>query len=149
MATTAASCLPAAATVVIQALKADAALVAALGQDIIETLPPENAAPPYVIVLTGRERPNNTLGGTFGSGGFGRIGTLNVIVVSRYLGTKEVDLLASRIMQVLDNTEHDLDPAGYPGNGRLTWLETDELTVETVNNEVYFERRLLFEMTVA
>lgn len=143
MALTAASCLPAAVQAVIGLLQADAALVAAIGAaESISTRPADNLAPPYLWVLSGQE--DRDPAGTMKT--YSRVGTIEVLAVSQYEGTAEVDLIVSRVMQLLDNVSLTLP--GY-GTGRFEWVRNERLVVERINNVVMFERNAIFRVTAS
>lgn len=133
MASTPASCLPGAIKAIVSILRADAALASLLGgQARIYTRAPDGQAPPYVWALSGEEVPDNQLRT------YGKRATIDLLVVSRYEGTEELDAITSRVMELLDNRQ-GVELPGY-GTGRFEWIRNDRPAVEDVNGEPYFER---------
>lgn len=141
MATTAASCLPAAIKAIAAALKADATLLTLLGdQAKVYSRAPDNVTRPYLWILSGAEDPQNAMKT------FGRVGQVEVVAVSGYEGTEEADALVSRAMEVLDNQRLTLD--GY-GSGHVDWLLTraSELAPSIFDGLMEFQRRAIFVVT--
>lgn len=139
MADTPRSCFPGAIQAVVARLAADATLTGLLGTPKVYSRPPQGIAPPYVWVLSGEEVPNNEIGRTFG-----RRATLDLLVVSRYEGTEELDAIASRLMELLDNERLELPGYGF---GRFEFVRLDRPVVEDLNNERLFERLCVFGVT--
>lgn len=138
MADTPRSCLPGAVQAIVAQLAGDATLVGLLGGARVFTRAPKGQAPPYVWVLSGGEEPDNELKG------YGRRATFDLLVVSRYEGTEEIDVLSSRLMELLDNVRLALP--GY-GNGRFEFVRLEAPIVEEVNNEPQFQRLCVFGVT--
>ena len=110
----AASRVPAIVNAAVDALKLDATLITLLGSGKAYTNVPANTDPPYVLVMGGDETPWAEMfaqdsmvspGETDGGDAGGRQVDVVVQCVSTYRGSSQVDDMASRVMEVLTDTD--------------------------------------------
>lgn len=145
MASTGASCLPYVMPVVVGILRADSELLELLngpGPDKIFTLAPPNVTRPYLWLLSGAEAPQNTMGR------YGRVAQIELVAVSGFSGTEDVDRVIGRAMTLLDRSQQELTFPGY-GTGRMQWTQSDRsvLTQGLYDNQPEFQRRALFTVS--
>lgn len=118
----------------IDALVADATLKAALGGTAkVYSHVPEDTVPPYVVVLGGQELP-----WVFASqDDTGRDVELEVVAVSAYRGTKEVDALINLALLVIT------DPATYGSVSGFALVRFDRNSrplMQMLEGRVWYER---------
>lgn len=125
----------------IDALKADATLIALLGGAKVYSAVPEDTTSPYLWVLGGRE--------VIWAEGFNdddsREVDIDVFAISKYRGTKEVDDIISRAMEVLDAEATWAGVSGYAANG---FIENQAPAPTELAGEVWFERGLKWRVQV-
>jgi hypothetical protein len=127
----------------LDALKADATLIGPtlLDGDKVYGAVPEDTIPPYVWVLSGDEVP---WADSFRSHDAKQV-DLDVVAISKYRGTKEVDDIISRVMQVLDTRSTWTGVSGYDSHEFM--INTKPAFTE-IAGEVWIERSLQWRVRV-
>jgi hypothetical protein len=127
----------------VDALKADATLIGAslLNGAKVYGVVPEDTAPPYLWILGGRE----VIWAEAFNSDDGREVDVDVVAISKYRGTKEVDDVISRVMEVLDMAATWTGVVGYAAHGLI---ENRAPAFTEVAGEIWIERALQWRVQV-
>jgi hypothetical protein len=127
----------------LDALKTDATLIGPtlLDGDKVYGAVPEDTVPPYVWVLSGDEVP---WAESFRSQDPRQV-DIDVIVISKYRGTAEVDDIISRAMAVLDTAATWAGVSGYASH---EFVINRKPAFSEMAGEVWIERALLWRVQV-
>jgi hypothetical protein len=123
----------------VDALVADSALATLLGGSAkVFTHIPEDTPVPYVLVLGGQEIPWVE---SFEPGDDAREVEVDMLVVSAYRGTKEIDAITNRGLEVLTThaswNEGSAAVVGYAGCG---FRRCERPAMSELTGRIYFER---------
>lgn len=127
----------------VDTLKADATLIASalLNGAKVYSVVPEDTVPPYLWVLGGRE--------IIWAEGFNaddsREVDIDAVAISKYRGTKEVDDIISRVIEVLDTASTWSGVSGYAGH---TLVDNRAPAFAEMAGEVWIERSLQWRVWV-
>lgn len=127
----------------VDALKVDATLIGAalLNGAKVYSAVPEDTVPPYLWVMGGRE----VIWAEEFNQDDSREVDIDAIAVSKYRGTKEVDDIISRVMEVLDATATWSGVSGYAGH---TFVENRAPAFAEIAGEIWIERSLQWRVWV-
>jgi hypothetical protein len=127
----------------VDALKVDATLIGAglLNGAKVYSSVPEDTVPPYLWVMGGRE--------VIWAEGFNQDDSrevdIDAIAISKYRGTKEVDDIISRVIEVLDTPATWAGVSGYAGH---TLVENRAPAFAEMAGEIWIERSLQWRVQV-
>lgn len=118
----------------IDALGADGTLTTLLGTSKVYSFVPEDTAAPYVVVLGGREDPwvEST------SDVSGRAVDVEVVAVSTYRGTKQVDEIIDQCLTTLTADAAWSSLTEYAG---VLFVVNERPTMELVDGRIWYQRR--------
>jgi hypothetical protein len=102
---------------------------------------PQGTIPPYLWVMGGRE----VIWAEAFRSDDGREVDIDAFAISKYRGTKEVDDIIDRVMEVWDTAATWAGVSGYAGH---TLVENREPAITELGGEVYFERGLKWRVWV-
>jgi hypothetical protein len=127
----------------LEALKADATLIGStlLNGAKVYGAVPEDTIPPYVWVLSGDEVP---WAEAFRSHDPRQV-DIDIVAISKYRGTKQVDDIISRAMAVLDTAATWAGVSGYAGH---EFVINRKPAFTEIGGEVWIERNLLWRVQV-
>jgi hypothetical protein len=127
----------------VDALKADATLIGAslLNGAKVYSLVPEDTAPPYLWIMGGREV---IWAESFRSDDAREV-DIDAIAVSKHRGTKEVDDIISRVIEVLDTPATWASVSGYAGH---TLVENRAPSFGEMAGEIWIERSVQWRVQV-
>jgi hypothetical protein len=120
----------------VDALVADSALATLLGGSAkVFTHIPEDTPVPYVLVLGGLELP---WAESFEPGDDAREVEVDMLVVSAYRGTKEIDAITNRGLEVL--TTHGSWSGNVTGYAGCGFRRCERPAMSELTGRIYFER---------
>jgi hypothetical protein len=127
----------------VDALKVDATLIGVglLNGAKVYSSVPEDTASPYVWVLGGDEAPWAEV---FRSQDARQV-DLDIVAISNYRGTKQVDDIISRVMEVLDTAATWSGVSGYAAH---EFVKNNKPGAAELAGEVWFERMLTWRVMV-
>ncbi len=127
----------------VDALASDATLIGAslLNGPKVYSAVPEDTVPPYLWVMGGRE--------VIWAEGFNaddsREVDIDAFAISKYRGTKQVDDIINRVMEVLDTASTWTGVSGYAAH---MFVENREPAFTEIAGEVWIERALKWRVLV-
>jgi hypothetical protein len=127
----------------VDALKVDATLIGVglLNGAKVYSLVPEDTAPPYLWIMGGRE----VIWAEAMRSDDAREVDIDAIAISKYRGTKEVDDIISRVIEVLDTPATWAGVSGYAGH---TLVENRAPAFAEMAGEIWIERSLQWRVQV-
>lgn len=125
----------------VDALAANSTLTTLLGTAKVYTYVPEDTAPPYVYVWGGQELPwAEALGG---ASAVGRQVDVEVVVVSAYRGTKQMDEVIDQCLEVLLADTPYSSVSGYAG---VQFVSCERPYTEHIEGRIFFSRRAVLRV---
>jgi hypothetical protein len=127
----------------IDALKADATLIGStlLNGAKVYSLVPEDTVPPYLWIMGGRE----VIWAEAFRSDDAREVDIDAIAISKHRGTKEVDDIISRVIEVLDLPATWASVSGYAGH---TLVENRAPVFAEMAGEIWIERSVQWRVWV-
>jgi hypothetical protein len=127
----------------VDALKVDATLIGVglLNGAKVYSSVPEDTVPPYLWVMGGRE----VIWAEAFRSDDAREVDIDAIAISKYRGTKQVDDIISRVIEVLDTPATWADVLGYAGH---TLVENRAPAFAEMAGEIWIERSLQWRVQV-